>query len=271
MPVAPGEGRLPAPVGMSHVAFFELTRAGGEAPLNGDAVGHWPIDDGLVFAMAAGLGEGDAGAEASALALELLAAELSAAPAEWPVLKRLRRAVQTTNVGLYHKRVTIPELRTMGTTLTVTALVDGALTTAHVGDCRLWLLRRDTLTQLTKDNTRGSEGMRGGVLSPGNARIGPRRYSLPRCLGYELTVSIDLLTMDLYPGDLLAHTSASVHAALSEREMLEIVEVSPPEAACHTLVQRARAAEGQDDTSVQVAVVGRLAAPAPRAWWRLGL
>ena len=58
---------------------------------------------------------------------------------------------------LYHytaeRTITVSELRGMATTLTATAVTGASLTTVHVGDCRLLLLRDGTLTQLTKDHT----------------------------------------------------------------------------------------------------------------------
>jgi protein phosphatase len=254
---------------MTRVEFFELSRAGAGRSRNGDTVRHWAVGGGVVFALAAGLGEGDAAPEASAFALETLAGELTAAPSDWPVLKLLRRAVQAANVALYHKRVTVPELQSLGTTVTVTAVVGRTLTAAHVGNCRLWLLRGHTLTQLTKDHTWGREQSQGGVLATPDPHA--RRYALPRCLGHELTVSVDLLTMELQAADVLLHTSDGVHGALAEREIQELLEAHPPDAACRALVRRAHESDDRDDASAQAAAVSRLPVPASRPWWRFGL
>src|SRR5439155_905170 len=91
------------------------------------AVGHWPHEDGLLFAVADGLGGHAAGEVASALALEVLAREMDRAPGSWALTKRLRRAVQEANLELYNKAIAVPELRGMGTTLTASAVVGGTL------------------------------------------------------------------------------------------------------------------------------------------------
>src|SRR5205823_2268879 len=93
-----------------------------------------------------------------------------------PIATRLRRAVHAANVAVYEKAVVVPQLAGMATTLTVTALVGSALTTAHVGDCRLWLLRDGTLTQLTKDHTWVWSHLP-GIAPPTPGREQPRRYS----------------------------------------------------------------------------------------------
>lgn len=248
--------------------FFQLSAKGIGHSINEDAIASWAHDDGLVFAIADGIGQRAAGQIASTLALEILEHELADAPSELPLMTRLRRGVQAANVELYQKSSAVPELAGMGTTLTATALTGATLFAAHVGDCRLWLLRGRTLTQLTKDHTWVWAHLP-GVEAHEHAHGHPRRYSLPRCLGHELILSIDLLSMELRAGDLLVQCSDGMHAALSEGEIRELLEAHPPEAACRALVRRACEEDGRDDVSVQVAAVRKVPAQ-PRSWWRFG-
>ena len=198
---------------MPEIEFFQLTDVGCVREGNEDAVGHWPHEDGLLFAVADGLGGHAAGEVASALALEVLAREMDRAPGNWALTKRLRRAVQEANLELYNKAIVVPELRGMGTTLTASAVVGGTLVAAHVGDCRLFLWREGALTQLTKDHTWVWEQMQYGLLSPEDARNHPRRNMLTRCLGRELIVGIDVLSMDLRPRDIIVQCSDGIHGA----------------------------------------------------------
>jgi len=236
---------------MSDVDCFQLTDIGCVREHNEDAVGFWPHEDGILFAVADGLGGHNAGEVASTLALDVLAREMERAPGHWPVLKRLRRAVQEANLTIYQKGITVPELSRMGSTLTATAVVGGTLVTAHVGDCRLYLLRNGELTQLTKDHTWVWEQVQYGILSPEQARIHPRRNVLTRCLGHNLIVSIDTLRLDL------------------QSDMAAIVRGAKPEPACRALIERARDAGGEDNLSVQIAAV--LSCPVStnnRRWWQ---
>jgi protein phosphatase len=247
--------------------YAELTLGAVEGA-NEDAVAHWRSAGDLVLAIADGVGDRSAGQAASATALEVVGRELSAAPPDWPMSKRLRRAVQAANLEVYQKGVAVPELRRMATTLTVTAIDGSALLAAHVGDCRLFLYRDGRLTQLTKDHTRAWED----PLSVDGARNGSRHATLSRSLGHELIVSIDFLTMELAAGDRLLQCSDGVHGALGEDELLELLEAHPPEAACHAIVRRAREVDAGDDASAQLVRIAALAAPPPaRPWWRFGL
>jgi protein phosphatase len=247
------------------VEYAELTLGGADG-VNEDAVAHWRYGDDLVLAVADGVGDRSAGHVASAMAIEVVERELAAAPRDWELAKRLRRAVQAANLEIYQKSVVVPELRGMATTLTLTAIAGRTLVTAHVGDCRLLLYRQGRLTQLTKDHTRGWEDPLAPAVN--GARHGGR-HALSRSLGHELIVSVDFLTMELASGDRLLQCSDGVHGALAQEEIQELLAAHPPEAACQAIVRHAREADAGDDISAQLVQIPALATPS-RAWWRLG-
>jgi protein phosphatase len=255
---------------MPEVDFFHLTDTGRVREENEDAVGSWPYEDGLLFAVADGLGGHTGGQLASSLALDVLAQEMERAPTSWSVQKRLRRAVQQANLEIYTKATTVPELQRMGTTLTASTVVGDTLITAHVGDCRLYLLRAETLVQLTKDHTRVWEQVEYGILSPEEARTHPQRHVLSRCLGHNVIPAIDILRRPIQPGDILLQCSDGIHTSLPESDLMEVLLKHPAEAACRTIVERARDAGGSDNLSVQVVSVLSCSAAPPRPWWRFG-
>jgi PPM family protein phosphatase len=255
---------------MPELEFFHLTDAGCVRVKNEDAVLFWPFDDGLLFAVADGLGGHAGGQLASSLALEVLARQMQSAPGSWPVHKRLRRAVQQANLEIYTKAMTVPELRSMGTTLTASAVVGETLTTAHIGDCRLYLQRAGTLTQLTKDHTRVWEQVEYGILSPDEARTHPQRHVLSRCLGQNVIAAIDVLRRPVQTGDILLQCSDGIHALLPESEIRQLLLTYPAEGACRALVERAREAGGPDNLSIQIVAVRSCAPPPRRLWWRFG-
>ena len=257
---------------MPTVDFSQLTDIGCVREENEDAIGYWPHEDGLLFAVADGLGGYNAGQVASALALEILAREMDRAPGAWPVEKRLRRAIQEANIAIHQKSVTVPELRRMGTTITASAVVGSELVTAHVGDCRLYRVRGGQFTQLTKDHTWVWEQVEYGILSPEEARTHPRRHMLTRSLGQHLIVGIDVLRTDVQNGDLLVQCSDGIHSLLPEAEISQMLQEHPPQGACEALIQLARDRGGDDNMSIQIAAVIDCPPPATRSssWWRFG-
>jgi protein phosphatase len=253
---------------MTGVDFFQLTDVGCVREQNQDAVGSWAYEDGVVLAVAGGIGTA-AGAEASALALETIARETGRAPGGWDIQKALKRAVQEANLAIYQRAITVPELRGMATTLTASAIVGGTLVAAHVGNCRLLLLRDGVVTQLTKDHTWVAEQLEYGLLAPEEAATHPRRAVVTRCLGRELIVAIDMLQLDLRARDVIVQCSDGLHGLVAEDEIAELLLAHPPEAACRALVRRGCEEGGDDNLSVQVAAITDVPVAA-RSWWRLG-
>jgi PPM family protein phosphatase len=254
---------------MLEIEFSQASERGVGRQHNEDAIGRWPHEDGLVFATADGLGGAPGGEMASELALEVLARELELSVGSWPLPRRLGRAVREANVAIYQKSITVPELRGMGATLTATALVGSTLVSAHVGNCRLYLLRGGSVAQLTKDHTWAWEQAAAGVLSDADARAHPKRQVLTRRLGHELIVVVDVLKLELRAGDALAQCSDGVHDVLADDEIGELIAAHPPDAACRAILRRCREEDGRSDASVQVAAVSA-SEPAPRrTWWSL--
>jgi protein phosphatase len=91
----------------------------------------------------------------------------------------------------------------MGTTMTV-ALVepDGVITFGHVGDSRAYMLRGDTLEQLTDDHSLVAELVRRGELSAEAAEVHPQRSVITRALGTDPDVDVDAFSVDGVAGDL---------------------------------------------------------------------
>ena len=235
--------------------FAELTDIGCVRPTNEDAVASW-LDTGL-FAVADGVSGLPGAALASRIALDAFGAAMADAPARWPMPKRLRAAVQSANLAVHTRTLSEPSLRRMRTTLTATAVAGDTVVTAHVGDCRLYLLRDGRLRRLTQDHNWAAHLVRFRLLRPEAARRHRHRHLLTRCLGENPIVRVDLVRVPVRIGDVLLQCSDGLHTLVSEQEMADVLAAYEPAAACAVLVERACAAGGEDNVSVQVAALTR--------------
>jgi PPM family protein phosphatase len=257
---------------LTQIEIHQATDKGGVRADNQDAIGTWAVEDGVVFAVADGMGGVAGGKLASELALDGLGSALAELPGQWPMAKRLRTAISDANLRIFQKGMVVPELRGLGTTLTATSIVGSTLVAAHVGDCRLFLLRDGELRQLTKDHSWVGEQMQLGLLSAESARRHPRRHLLTRSLGRELILAIDFVNLQVRPGDVFLQCSDGVHAFIPQTELLEILQENDAEAGCRELIARGLAAGGDDNLSAQVAVVTSCPTEPPRErglWWPL--
>jgi len=177
----------------------------------------------VVIAVADGVGGYDGGEVASQMAVEVtLAAYHESAPSLGPA-KRLYRAVQHANIEIHNRALTVPELRRMGTTLTAAVVDSGMLYAAHVGDCRLYHIRHDKISQITKDHTMVQERVRMGLMTANRARSHPERSALTRSIGHELIVSVDLIKLPLEQHDRVIICSDGLHGVLEDRELEQTI------------------------------------------------
>lgn len=253
----------------SKIEFFHKTDKGLVREQNEDAIGFWQYKDGVLFAVADGLGAHNAGEVASNLALEVLAREMNQYAGTGALTKNLKQAVHQANLEIYQKAITVPELYRMGAAFIASVLAGSTLVTAHIGDCRLYLLRDGSLEQLTKDHTWVGERVQYGILSPEEARTHPNRHVLTRYLGYELLASIDFLKIDVKPGDVLVQCSDGIHSLLPDPEIAGLLMQGSPEASGNAIIRQALDAGGTDNMSLQIAkVISCGDRPVQPSWWK---
>lgn len=204
---------------------------------------------GALFGIADGVGGQAGGKIASYLitryVLQAYYGELQNTPAV-----ALQQAVVYANNWLRYWSSMRSDLRGMSTTLTAVAVWDGELVIAHVGDCRVYLVRQAYTWQLTKDHTWITDAMGRGLLTPYEAAHHPWRHMLTRSLKGN-AVTVDLMRWQYIPGDRLVICSDGVYDLLPARELAHYAQIRPQRAA-RSLLRSARKRKSYDDASAVV-------------------
>jgi protein phosphatase len=206
------------------------------------------VDDDLgLIAVADGMGGHRGGEVASAAALEALrVAFVAGAPID--------DAVVVANEAVHEQSVADPNLRGMGTTLTAGSFDDeGHVVLGHVGDSRAYLARNGSFDRVSTDHSLVEELIQAGDLTPEQAKVDPRRSQITRAVGLEQGVLVDVIELDLSPGDRLLLCSDGLTDMLSEDEIATVLsDEADPAAAATRLVDDANAAGGVDNITVIV-------------------
>ncbi len=219
-----------------------LSDVGSERTNNEDSCGSLVASAmSVVVAVADGVGGYEGGELASQMAIEITLKTYSESPASWGALKRLHRAVQRANIEIHDRALVVPELRRMATTLTAAVIERGELYAAHVGDTRLYLLRGDRMTQLTKDHTVSGERFRLGLINAERARLHPERSTLTRTVGPELIVAVDKISMPLEQDDVLLLCTDGLYNVLEEGDMHALIYGADASTAVKRLLEAANA------------------------------
>jgi PPM family protein phosphatase len=139
-----------------------------------------------------------------------------------------------------------------GTTLTVAYALWPRLYVAHVGDSRLYLLRRDALTQITTDHTVGQALRASGAIGAEASRFD---HILVNCVGGGADrVQTEAHGLVLEPGDRVLLCSDGLHGHVPDADIAEALRASASSAEiCDRLVSAALADGGTDNITVVVA------------------
>ena len=202
-----------------------------------------------LFAVADGMG----GARAGEIAARLAASALEEA-STGATGGEMASLIEEANRRIWERSLADPATAGMGTTVTA-ALVDeasGTVTIGHVGDSRAYLLRGDTLEQLSTDHSLVAELVQSGVLTPEEAERHPQRSAITRALGTDPAVEVEVQTIAGEIGDLFLLCSDGLSVMLGDEEISAAIEGAgrDPQAAGEALVVAANAHGGEDNITV---------------------
>ncbi len=187
--------------------------------LNEDAY-YAPGEGERFCAIADGMGGHNAGEVASSLAAKSFA-EAMRGEARWNG-PALRRAVERANAAVFAESKRVNAYNGMGTTFTALSVYDGDAHIAHVGDSRAYLIRNGAIMRLTIDHTLVEEMVLKGLITPREAKYHPKRNIITRALGTSERVDVDLVQIELIPGDVFFLCTDGLSNHVGEREILAI-------------------------------------------------
>ena len=167
--------------------------------------------------------------------------------------KRLMSAVHLANRNIYKSAQEHPEQAGMGATLTALWISGDALSIAHVGDSRAYLLRNGSLQQLTNDHSLVAEQVRRGIISASEAEQSEMQSVLLRALGTQAEVEVDSEEQALFPRDLLLLCSDGLTRMVTDPEIAGTLQAEmDPQKAAERLIALANETGGIDNISVIV-------------------
>ena len=225
---------------------------------------HYSDDQSHLFVVADGMGGHAGGEQASALAIDSVEAFILdtfkwfsqfKAKDEDKVLADFQSALGQANACILAEAVECPELRGMGTTLTLAYSLNDRLFVAHVGDSRCYLCRHSLLYRLTSDHTLVEDMVRHGELPAQEAPKHPFRHVITNAIGgASVEVKVELHKVQLEAGDTVLLCSDGLTNMLPDEEIARILKSeTDPEQTCQKLVSRANEEGGKDNITVILA------------------
>ena len=121
--------------------------------------------------------------------------------------RALQEAFTQSNLHICDLGYTHPEYRRMQTTLTTLTLVDNRVHIGHVGDSRIYRVRRGEIEQLTNDHSEVGELVRMALITAEEARHHPRRNIITRTVGGDLLLRPDFRSEPVDEAEIVAATT----------------------------------------------------------------
>lgn len=205
-----------------------------------------------LYGVADGMGGHKAGDVASRMTVDMLARLLSD---KKPTENALRCAVEEVNKAVYTAQLEDPDLKGMGTTLTMLWEDEDSLLIAHVGDSRAYLLRRGEMRQVTQDHSLVGEMVRDGIITPEEAARHPYRNVITRAIGTAEDIECDIIRVDKMTGDKWLLCSDGLSEYVTDGEMAQRLENMNMEEAANALLLRALSLGGRDNVTLLLAEV----------------
>ena len=203
-------------------SIFQDSRVGAR-PYNQDRIGHWYTRDSLLLVLADGMGGHLMGEVAAQIAVDTLAAYFQKdAQTRIPDPDLfLFRAVGRIHAAIdeYARKLNLPD--SPRTTLVASIVQDGTAWWTHIGDSRLYFIRRGSIVARTRDHTRVQQLVDQGRIREESVSSHPERNMLLQCLGGGHAPRIEpAASARLAKDDILLLCSDGFWGPLTQRQLL---------------------------------------------------
>lgn len=239
-----------------------LVQSGSLGPAAGSRLFGGPL--GYLFFVADGMGGHKAGNEASLLAIEYFVnAVLNSTRwlvhtepmSQGPFIEDLKTMLLNAHRMIQGRSECQPELKGMGTTLTLAYVAWPKMFVVHAGDTRCYLVNGGQLKLLTNDHTVANQMMKTGQLDPEALERSPWSNVLVNALGAGAEqVFAEIHEIELRSGDTLLLCSDGLNKHVSDQKIQEVLRSqADPNDVCKSLVEMAKNEGGSDNVTVVVA------------------
>jgi len=229
-----------------------LYTSAGIKPENQDSVNfHIPLDEaleskGISCALADGVSSSEAAKQASDTAVKTFLSDYYSTPDTWSTKKSCQQIISSINSWLY-KQGSSQTNDLKGWVTTFDAIIFKSTTAyiVHIGDSRVYRLRGNELTQITKDHITWLNK--------------EERSYLSRALGVDTVLQIDFKQETLQEGDIFLQTSDGVHELVVEEDIIKLLKSNcSSQEKSQRLVEKAIANQSDDNLSAQVSHIIKL-------------
>lgn len=163
----------------------------------------------------------------------------------------VKNAIEYANMIVYEKSKEIEQLEGMGTTIEVALVHNNRVYIGHVGDSRIYRIRKNFIRKLTTDHSYVEKLVKDGTITRDQAEHHPKKNMLTNALGCTSYVEPDILVKGFQKDDILVLTTDGLTNMVSDEKIYSIV-TDIIEVAADELIEKANQAGGLDNITVVI-------------------
>lgn len=214
------------------------------------------IDEIQLYMLADGMGGYNGGEVASKLAIQTAKSYIEnnfkqINKDKESILQLVGSAMEYANMIVYEKAKESKELEGMGTTLEICLIYNNKAFIGHVGDSRIYRIRKGLIRKLTQDHSYVQKLVTDGTITKEEAVHHPQKNMLIKALGCNVFVEPDVIVRGFLKEDILVMSSDGLTNMIPQEEIYQIakkdIEKAPKE-----LVEMANQNGGYDNITVVI-------------------
>ena len=167
------------------------------------------------------------------------------------IIQLLGSSMEYANMVVYEKAKSTPELQGMGTTLEICLIYNNKVYIGHVGDSRVYRIRKQFIRKLTQDHSYVQKLVKDGTITQEEAAHHPQKNMLMKALGCNAFVEPDVMVKGFLKDDILVMNSDGLTNLVDQETIYEMASKNI-EQATKDLVQLAKDRGGYDNITVVI-------------------
>jgi protein phosphatase len=141
----------------------------------------------------------------------------------WEIRRLLESGVKSACYMVFGMAELDPEKKGMSTTLSALLIRAGLAFAVHVGDSRVYRVRKDSVLQLTEDHTLINYKVKHGMMTKQEAEKAAGKNVITRAVGHKDYVQVDTADIDTAVGDRFCLCSDGLHGYFEDDK--EVVDL----------------------------------------------
>ena len=143
------------------------------------------------------------------------------------ILKLISDGIEYANLMVYERSKESEELKSMGTTLDVCLIYNNKAYIGHIGDSRIYRIRKNIMRKLTTDHSYVQQLINDGKITKEEAETHPKKNMLTKAIGCNSLVEPDLMCKGFLKDDIILMCSDGLTNMLKDDEIYKTLFENP--------------------------------------------